>query len=77
MIYTRNDTRNKIFGFAITRLNFDQNAINYSHKLKKFITVSSKVLQTDWMTTKQKNLTNFNLIQPKLFKNKITPLRAS
>ena len=46
MIDTRNDTRNKIFGFAISHLNFDQNAVNYSQKLKKFITVSNEVLQT-------------------------------
>ena len=32
MIYTRNNTRNKIFGFAISHLNFDQNAINYLQK---------------------------------------------
>ena len=46
MIYTCNDTRNKIFSFAISQLNFDQSAVNYSQKLQKFITVSSKVLQT-------------------------------
>ena len=46
MIYTHNDTRNKIFGFVISHLNFDQNAVNHSQKLKKFITVSSEVLQT-------------------------------
>ena len=37
MMYSRNDTRNKIFGFAVSHLNFDQNAVNYSQKLKKFI----------------------------------------
>ena len=46
MIYTRNDTRSKMFRFAISHLNFDQNAVNYSQELKKFITVSSEVLQT-------------------------------
>ena len=37
MIYSRNDTRNKIFGFAVSHLNSDQIAVNYSPKLKKFI----------------------------------------
>ena len=37
MIYTRNDTRDKIFGFC-SHLNSDLNAVNYSQKLKKFIT---------------------------------------
>ena len=41
-----NDTRNKIFGFAISHLHSDQNAVDYSQKLKKFIAVSSEVLQT-------------------------------
>ena len=37
MIYTRNDTRKKIFAFAVSHLNSDLNAMNYSQKLKKFI----------------------------------------
>ena len=37
MIYTRNDTRKKIFAFALSHLNSDLNAVNYSQKLKKFI----------------------------------------
>ena len=35
MIYTRNDIRNKIFGYAISHLNFDQNAVNYSEETNK------------------------------------------
>ena len=37
MIYIPNDTCKKIFGFAVSHLNFDLNAVNYSQKLKKFI----------------------------------------
>ena len=37
MIYTRNYKRNKIFGFVVSHLNSDLNAVNYSQKLKKFI----------------------------------------
>ena len=37
MICTRNDTRKKMFGFAVSHLNSDLNAVNYSKKLKKFI----------------------------------------
>ena len=37
MIYTRNDTRKKIFAFAVSHLDSDLNAVNYSKKLKKFI----------------------------------------
>ena len=37
MIYTRNETRKKIFGFAVSHLNSDLNAVNYSQKLKKFL----------------------------------------
>jgi len=34
---TRNDTRNIIFGFGVSCLNFDLNAVNFLQKLKKFI----------------------------------------
>ncbi len=37
MLYTRNDTRNHIFGFAVSYLNFDIDAVNFLQKLKKFI----------------------------------------
>ena len=30
-------TRNKIFGFAVSYLNSDLNAVNYLQKIKKFI----------------------------------------
>ncbi len=51
MLYTRNDTRNIIFGFAVSCLNFDLNAVNFLQKLKKYINCIeakfSRLLQED------------------------------
>ena len=68
MIYSGNDTRNKIFGFAVSHLNSDQNAVNYSQKLRKFIksiqVKFSRLLNDD--ETQEFNQVNF--IRPKFFK---------
>ena len=37
MLYTRNHTRNNIFGFAVRYLNSYLNAVHFLQKLKKFI----------------------------------------
>ena len=37
VLLTHVTTRNKILGFAVSHLNSDLNAVNYSQKLKKFI----------------------------------------
>ncbi len=37
MLYTRNEPRNIIFGFAVSCLSFDLNAVNFLQKLKKYI----------------------------------------
>ncbi len=51
MLYTRNDTRNIIFGFGESCLNFDLNAVNFVQKLKKYIDCIeakfSRLLQED------------------------------
>ncbi len=51
MVYTRNGTRNIIFGFAVSCLNFDLNAVNFLQKLKKYIkcikSKFSRLLQED------------------------------
>ena len=65
MIYTRNDTRKKIFAFAVSHLNSDLNALNCSQKLEKFI----KSIQVTGVTfcgplndDETENLTKFNYI---------------
>ncbi len=49
--FIRNDTRNIIFGFAPSCLNFDLNAVNFVQKLKKYIKCIeakfSRLLQED------------------------------
>ena len=70
MNYTGNDTRNKIFGFVVSHLNSNLNAVNYSKKLKKFI----KSIQVKFSRPLNEK---FNFIRPKLFKNKITPFSAA
>ncbi len=53
MLYTGtcNDTRNIIFGFAVSCLNFDLNTVNFLRKLKKYIECIeakfSRLLQED------------------------------
>ena len=81
MIYTRNDTHNKIFGFAVSHVNSNLNAINYSQKLKKIMksikVKFSRPLNNDKTEEFNQISTKFNFIRPKLFKNKITPFSAS
>ena len=62
MIYTRNDTRKKIFAFTVSHLNSDLNAVNYSQKLEKF----NKSIQVRFSgpsnDDETENLTKFNYI---------------
>ncbi len=62
MLYTRNDTRNIIFGFAVSCLNFNLNAVKFLQKLKKFIKcIEAKVFRLPHEDEKE-NLTKFNFI---------------
>ncbi len=37
MLYTRNDTHQNVFGFAVSYLNSELNTLNFQQKLKKFV----------------------------------------
>ncbi len=50
VLYTRNGTRNSIFGFSVTYLNSDLNAIHFLQELKKFV----KCIQLKFYRQKKK-----------------------
>ncbi len=60
MLYKRNDTRNNIFGFAVSYLNSDLKAVNFLQKLKKSI----KCIQAMFFSVlNDKKKTEFSQIQ--------------